>query len=324
MTSAIWASALGVESTHGTPVTPTKMLKAVSIRPSPRLDSEAIRLVGTKYSRVIGAQKFWTAGSYEGACDFNSMVYILSSAIKETTPTQVGSTTAYTWTFEPSISSEDTFVSYTCRSGYGSNCIEVPYMVFSTLNIEASRRENTFNVSGDILGQAPSSATMPSSPTVVGSVLMNIANADVYMDNTYTGIGTTKIETLSRVGLRLDTRYLDQWYVDSSVSGFTELVEGESPVSIELLIKAKQSSISTLLDLTEGVTKFLRLNVQGPQIDTGVYYDFTLDMCGVLGEINSFEDSNGIYAIRYTMYATYDGDWGKALEFSVTNELSAL
>jgi hypothetical protein len=73
-----------------------------------------------------------------------------------------------------------------------------------------------------------------------------------------------------------------------------------------------------------GDTKFLRIEAIGQEIESGQDYMLTLDMALKVSDTGGFSDADGVYAIEFSGVGVNDETWGKAFQFTVVNELTAL
>jgi len=114
------------------------------------------------------------------------------------------------------------------------------------------------------------------------------------------------------------------WTLDASEASFTKTVEKRFDMTMEVLLEADAAGMALLENLRDGETKFIRIEAIGAEIETGYYYELTIDMAGQVKTMPALADAEGVYAVRWTMGMVHDETWGKGFEATVVNTLGSL
>jgi len=316
---------IGVESTPGTQVAATKRLLATTIEPSIQADIATFRPMGGKFVTMAALGKEWVKAKISGRLVYTDIVYLLASALRYQAPTQITppSGVAYRWVFEPQQSAEDPIKTYTVEFGSAVRAARFVYGLVTEVGFSIDREKA--ETSGSMLGRAlQDGIALTANPSDVPLVPVLPTQVDVFLDNTAAALGTTKLARVASVEFSLSDRFGPVWTLDSAVSGFAAHVETELKCTLKLLVQADAQGMALLPAMRNGDKRFVRLRTTGPIIEGSTPYLFQVDMCGVVSDVGDFSDEDGVYAIEWTLQATYDSDWRKALSVTVQNTLSAL
>lgn len=146
----------------------------------------------------------------------------------------------------------------------------------------------------------------------------------VFMDTTFSGLGTTKLTRCISAEFTLGSRFAGVWVLDAAQPSFVNHIETEPDLSLTLMLQADTQGMALLDDMRDGDTKFIRIQAIGPVIETGFNHSFTLDIAVKVADTGGFSDQDGVYAIEFSFVGVTDGAWGKALECVIQNALTAL
>jgi hypothetical protein len=148
----------------------------------------------------------------------------------------------------------------------------------------------------------------------------------VYLDDTAAGLGTTKMTRMVSAEFSLGSRFGPVWVLDAANPSFVNHVETEPDLTCSVMLQADTQGMGLLNTLRAGDTKFLRIEAVGGIVTGGVVeeYRLNLDMAAKVSDTGGFSDADGVYAAEFTFLGVHDGTWGKALEFTLVNELDTL
>ena len=110
----------------------------------------------------------------------------------------------------------------------------------------------------------------------------------------------------------------------SGTTSWVGQVETEPKLSLSLTVEADAEGMGLLATARTGATKFIRIKAVSDIIETTVPYTLQIDTAVKIGDVDSFSDEDGVYAIGYSMQGAYDATWGKATEIVVINELTTV
>lgn len=317
---------LGVEVTPGTAVAATKKLQSIGFEPSPSVEMDQFRPAGQKFRALTTLGKEWTEFGITGRGSFTEIIYLLSSCVNTgvvTTP--AGGTTSRKWVFTPSSSADDTPKTYTTEHGSSVRADRAAYTLVTEMGMSFSR--DAIEVSGSAIGKALEDnvvLTPAGSVTAVPLVPIVPTQVTVYLDTTSAGLGTTKLTRAISADFNLGSRFGPVWVLDAANPSFVNHIETEPDLTCNLLLQADSQGMGLLAQLRDGSTRFLRIEAVGTNIEATINYKFTLDMAVKVADTGGFSDADGVYAVEFNFVGVHDSTWGKAVEFSVINTLTAL
>jgi len=318
-------SQIGLETTPGTLVPANHRLQSVGFTPAVNLELSPIRPTGSKFPIRTVPIREWVVTRFQGNPAYEDLTYFLSGILSKVTPTN-GGDGSYDWTFTPSQSSADTVATYSLEIGSPTRAGRFNYGLVNSLELEFSR-EGLPSISGEMIGRNyEDNITMTSSPTFIPIVPIVPEQVDVYLDSTYSDLGSTKLDRNFRVRLALANRFRSVWPLDSDLGlGYRAHVEsGDFEGRVELLLQVDTQGMSLLESARDGDTLFMRVEAIGPLAGTTNPYKLWIDAALGISEIGEFADHDGVYAIQYTGLVVYDSSWGKAIEVNLTNTRSSL
>lgn len=315
---------IGVEATPGTAVAATKRLQSIGIEPSPSVETSQFRPIGSKFNSLSTLGKEWIEASLTGRGTYTEIVYALSS-VMTTAVTSVPEAGAQQWVFSPSTRADDTPKTFTVEHGSGVRADRFSYGLVTEFGMTFNR--DAIELSGSMLGRALEDAITLTSAGITTTNLVPIlpTQVSVYMDDAFGDLGTTKMTRMISGEFTLGGRYGPVWVLDAANPSFVNHVETEPDLSVTLMMQADSQGMGLLSTLREGDTKFLRIEAIGANIGaTATPYRFAIDLAVKVSDTGGFSDADGVYAIEFSGIGVHDDPWGKALEVTVVNELTAL
>lgn len=324
---------IGVESVSGTPVAASKLLDAFSWTLGLKPTTKQFRGMGRQYPSASAVLTEMSAGKLSGPGDFAQMVYVLASLWGLPTAVLHGaSTTAYDWPFAPPIigSYAASAKSYTVQVGDVVDAEQYAYLVFTGMNYSFNRKQEvTFGA--DLMAQTfTDGVTMTASPTAVEQVPMTGAQANVYLDTTSAGIGTTQLSDVLKFDYKASDYYDGYWPINRANASYTSLLDKEKKHEVTLTLQANTTGVALKNSYLEtGARCYLRCALTGPIIDSGHSVNASMlhDMVCFVSNVAEFADEEGVYGVQYTLTVAEDTAWGAsgtAQKLTLTNLLSAL
>lgn len=314
---------LGVETTPGTGVSANKRLLGLTVTPRVQAETNPVRPSGYKTPTSVVVNKEWSEATIGGHPAYNDLTYMFASCISYAAPTEVEVGSVYQWTFAPGINSEDTVKTYTVECGSSARAGKFTYGLVRNFSLSFSR--DRVEQRGTMMGwRYTDGITLTASPTEIGLIPILPAHVDVYMDDTAVGLGTTKLTRNMSADFEIPDRFGQVWALNSANESFAAHIEREINATLRLRMEADATGMALLTALRDGDKKFVRIQATGPSVGAASNYTLTIDMCGMVSAIGEFSDSDGVYAVEFTLQAVYDSDWGKAFEVRLINSLAAL
>lgn len=320
---------LGAETTPGTAVPATNQLSATSIQPAIKTNIAKVETVGYKYTTATVLGQEWTEAKISGQASYNDLVYLFASLLGAVTPTQPDATNApqaYRWAFSPSTTAPDPFVSYTVQYGDPVTGLVSQFTagIVTDLDLAFKRTAGGIDVSGTMLGQALQAATFSPNPVQIPNVPITPASVDIFLDLSSAGLGTTKLHRVMNATWSIKGKYGPVWAFDSTTNGYVAIVERRPTAELKIQVEADAQGMQLKQYLAQTQTVFVRIQARGPVIGGTITYALQLDWAGQVSAISDFSDVDGVYAIEWTLSATHDPTWAKALAVTLTNTVQAL
>lgn len=132
-------SQIGLESSYGVAVAPTKLLQAATIALDPKTDVQMFAPGGAKYDTSAAMSREWVEGKLSGGISYQEVIYWLASNLGDPgAPAVSGS--EYTWTFLPKQSNPDNGKSYTIQQGGGPRNHQAAGLMLPDLNFKFTRQ----------------------------------------------------------------------------------------------------------------------------------------------------------------------------------------
>ena len=313
---------IGVETTPGTAVAATKRLSALGITAGPELTSSAFMPRGRKLNTLVIPGRRSTTGTLDGRLTYTEIVYPLTSLVGAATiTTPAEATDAREWAFDLNPSGPDGFKAYTVEIGSTVRGSRFAHGVITGLTIDMSSEEITLG--GDIIGQKwEDGFTLTGGVTDVPLIPVDPNDLSIYVDETYEDIGTTLMERIFSANCGLTGKYGPIWPINAANDSFATVVELAPEATLGLTFAADAVGMGFLDVFEEGATRYVRIEANGPEIETDQNYLFRMDFAAKAQSM-SFEGVDGVVGAAWSLTLVDDADLA-GLEILVRNGLAAL
>jgi hypothetical protein len=316
---------IGVETTSGTGVAANKLLNYLDFQPSPTINTNEFRPMGSLVPTSITPGQDFTDYTLAGAGSYSEFPYIGCSLLENVSPTTVD-TSGREWLFEPSYNTDEVIKTYTVEVG---NNIRAGKTVFTRI----VGGELTFNrtdgvgIGGAAVGQNwQDNITLTPGPTATQDKPILPTHLDVYLDSTSGALGTTKLTRDFNAVFRFNDRAAPIWPINSANASFADFVVTVPTVEMELNFEYDtQGAASSFTPIRAGTTRFIRAVATSTELAgaTTRFYDLRVDLAAKCSSI-SFDETDGVRTVTSTWRAVYDSGWGKFLSIRNTNQLANL
>lgn len=315
---------IGVETTPGTSVAANKKFQSIGIGPAGQVDIQKFRPMGSKWPTIEVPGKEWVEADIEGVGSYTELLYFFNSCLVAANPVQEGATTAYTTTFTPAQSTEDTLKTYTVEQGGSVRAHKFTYGIVTELELDMNREG--VEVTGSMLGQQlQDNIALTGSPTAIQQKPILPMDIDLFLDTTSGGLGTTKQLRVLNVNWALGDRVGPVWVLNSANNSWVAHVETEPTMQITVLMEADAQGMAILTDMRAGTTKFMRVVATSDDLaGTAFPYKLQIDAAVKVNDMGEFSDEDGVYAIEWTYDVVYDATWNKSQEVKLTSQITAL
>lgn len=317
---------VGVESSSGTAVDATRRLTTYALTPTIDREVTVNGNQGLKFGGVSQPGLDQTSWSYEGPLTYNESNFMLSTILGAPTVAQIGTSTAYRFTFTPDIDGADTKKTLTVEQGSTQRAHEVTYFHTQSWGMKFNRSGEVTN-SGTAMSQEISddiTLTNAATWSDITEVPVIADQWDVYVDTTSASLGSTQFTRVFEAELNLNDWWSTISAINSSEPSWVEAVHNpDGKGELKLKVEANAQGMGLLTDLEPGTTKYIRLLATGGTLGTSTY-SFQIDGAWKMTKPDSFEDQDGVYALGWNFELVADTTWNKAIEFQVVNDLTAL
>jgi hypothetical protein len=322
-------SYIGVESTSGTAVAANRFLPTLSFDLAPDRQTKKFRARGAKVNTSHVKHKEMSKGMAEGVLDYNSFPYLCDSLFNPATATQIGAITAYTREWTPGVRSADsTGKTFTVEIGDATACEDYAYTKAINLDIEAGEDEFTIK-SGLIARAAVHNQSLAGSPTEVTERPVERNDVDVYIDDTYGGLGGTKFTECLNESISLGDKFKEFFVHNSAASEFHDIVEIAYEPTFKFSTVHNAQSRSLIAALSTNPYKWIRWVAIGASLGTHLSVEYfekiQFDMCVKFDNPEPINDEDG--PMGYTFNCTMMPDTaglGSFMKITSVNARSAL
>jgi hypothetical protein len=134
------------------------------------------------------------------------------------------------------------------------------------------------------------------------------------------------LESLYEAALSFGDMFSHEWTINSANKSFNAVFDSEDPsYEWSMTIGADAVANAYLTQARNGARKFFRLAATGPNIGaTAVPHSIEFDFAAIITDFDSYQSSDGMYALPLSFMVAHDSTWGKAMTISVVNSRSAL
>jgi len=258
----------GIETTPGTAVPANKRLDDLALVFGIKGTFKDTRGTGRKYPSVQQLNTEWSEASITGAMDFNTMAYVLSSALGIATPASHGaSSVAKDWVFDAITSGSRQPQTFSVEQGEAATRAQkFAYGLINTFGYKVTRQDAS--ITGSMLAQQVSDGiTMTASPTAVPLLPMTGQEFNLYLDPTSANLGQTQLLNFLSCDFSMGNIYGPFWPLNRANASFASHVDLAPSATVKIMAEADAVGMSLLTGMRAGTTQYLRLQAQGLVVD---------------------------------------------------------
>lgn len=314
--SVFTISQLGAEGTAGVAATAGTILPALAFTLDVDGSFQEIRAMGYKYPTEVVIGKEWAPFNVEGFGCFNCIVYPLSGVMGTATIT-AGSIT--TWAFTPVSTATDTDKTFSIENGSSVRAIRANYGRLTGLSYHIDREKIEIG-GGGFAQRINEGTTLTGSAKTVTLAPMYPMNADIWLDTTSGGLGSTKMTRVLSVDWELSDKANPVWVVNSANTSFVADVEVAPKNTLKLVVEHDAANGGTLFSyMRAGTRLFGRVKVTGDTLQGGTAYTFQHDMALEVSSPPKFNETDGLRTMEYEYTVVHDPTWGKSQTVTIYN-----
>lgn len=331
-TQQLW---LQKEVTPGTPlVNAMKRYLGIKVMPGYGIEAESYKASGYKVPTAYVPNSEVGQHSVETIQEFNALTPILTGAygapVSTAVATSVGDATTHVYTLD--ADGADTKVTFTAVWGDATQSVQMAHFFFNSLGITIQRGQLTLNSSA--MSYRPTTgATLPSVGTTTYSAIPVAGRTwDVYADDEWADLGTTKLLACYEGGVDFGDKYTPDYVINRDRTSFDSIIENDDlEPTANLTLGFDAAAVGLMDDWLAGTLKFIRFHSIGPAIDVtsapaDINAEIIIDMCVRItepGEYSAAPNSPAV-SLPLTCQLEVDPVSGKVSEATLTNLVPAL
>lgn len=197
---------------------------------------------------------------------------------------------------------------------------------------------NVAQVTVDSTGLTGGGTYVPSTLIAGGADITSIAqspvsrmHADIFVDDTFGAIGTTKVTQAYAGDFRIGDKVQPFWALNTDYPSFQSTVRLAPEVTCSFSTPHNSQSRALYNAVRSNPWKFVRLLATGNEIDTGVNNEkIRVDVACKFGNPEKQEDANGVFGYKFNFNSLHSAAFtsehaaGAAYEIELVNSLTAL
>jgi hypothetical protein len=323
---------IGYETTPGTSVPATRRLRNVSFMFQPKQEIETVRAMGFRTTTSVIKHREMTMGPFEGMLSATELIPILASRFGTTGGTQIGTTDAYRWRFEPAIGAPgDTPKTLTIEKGDATNSQRISYAVVNSLKFDINN-VNAGKFSGDLIARAPQNQSAVTASGVTFYPVANIAASsyDLWLADSYADVldensGDRLRDVIDSISIDIGEQYVAFQPFESDFPDFKELTQKNYEVKIDLTLNnsAAARAVRDAVKFNPLPTKFLRLRARGSEIDTGIFNQFSANFAVHYMMDEDVDNVQDVFGIKLGFQCIVDPVSGLFHDYELINTVTA-
>ena len=321
---------IGVETTIGTLVPPTKQLTGMSLELDTDLELDRFAPMGNLFDTIAAPRQEWASGSLSGYPTYTELPYALSNVFgAATVVTPSGAVNARRWTWSPSSNTPWVPKTWSIYRGMVGNTAEsAAYGIMSGFTMSFSRTDQP-TIGGDFFARALDYSAALATTGVTKATLVPILPPQVcvYVDPTFAGIGTTRVTRAFVAGLDISGLFGPIWPLDCTIASFGGHAPLKPDANATLQLGNDTQGRAFVTNMRAGSTQYMRIQATGANIDVGppAYpYQLTLDLAVKVVDAPSRSDVDGLSVLEWSLGLFDDATMGSALRIVLDTSLAAL
>jgi hypothetical protein len=319
---------IGKETTPGTGVAASKQLQYIGFALAPAIEMNEFRPMGSKVNSAIVPGKDSGTIAIEGQGSYSEVVYILDSLLKTVTPSTVD-TTAKSWLYEPSARAEETKSRYTIEEGNSTRAGKATYGAVTSATFTFNRTAGVTITGEGFSQQYQDNIALTGSPTFVEEAIILPTHLNVYSNDTFAAIGTTKLTRDFQAVCEIGNVVGQVWPINSANASFVADVDLVPTATISLTCSADAQGMAFLTAARAGATKYIRLEALSTVLAGAAtaFYKLWIDMACKVTEFPGFSDEEGLKVVQVGMAPVTDSTFsapGAWCRITAVNKVASL
>lgn len=316
---------VGVETVPGTPIAANRLLPSMSFTLSPEIVNRSYRAQGFRGPTANKITQFDGGATLSGPLNYSEIIYPWNTIVTGVITTPSGGTTSRRHTFAPAATGTDTYKTLTIQEGDPTAAVQMAYSAVVEFGISVT--EDASDISGTVVGYAPSNVTLTASPTAIAQLPIGPREIDVYIDSTFAAIGTTKISDALAFDFSVGSLRVKKHVLNTTYQSFKDLTDSPVDLAAGFLTEHNLQSRNIYAGVTTASNpiQYVRLKATGPIIEGSIPYSVQLDVAARIINMNQDDGNQNVWGYRYSLIPEYDATFGnKLFDLQVVNTITAL
>jgi hypothetical protein len=323
--SVTQAVQIGLEAavSPGTAVPAAKTLRSVSVEVGVEGENDIFRPDGHKFPVIAVPGMEWTSAALRGKPTYSEIDVLLHCLMMDPGAPTADGTNGKKRIYTIADAARDTKRTMTVEQGDAVRAHRFAYGIVTELGWDFAR--NAVDLSGSMIGQLLTDAiTLTATPADIPLKPIAPKQVDIFLDDTWAGLGTTKLLRVFRANPRIGNRFGPIWTLNSAATSYDGDVELAPQGEMNLGLEADAAGMALLPVFRSGATKFLRIRALGDVIAGAVpsQHLFQMDLALKIRQPQKFEDFDGVFGVGFTADIVRDDTSTKAVEITTINEIA--
>lgn len=325
----------GKESTRGTAVAATRILRGVTDMPEVGSDSALYyprEHVGVRAPSIRSTKGnlFYANTLPISEGHFQVLPWLFGCLLKggvsasETT----GGQGDYAWNQSPSMTADNAVDSSTLEMGDDQQCWEVEYMMFDRVRISGKVNQNAdfspVKIDASFFARQMTKTSFTAALSVGGFEPMNAKLSRIYIDTTWAGVRSTEKTNFLR---EFDIEIIGGCYPLFSGSGeryFNSHAQGDIEVNANFIFENDSQAIAIHDAHRANTMQVVRFKISGDQIGSGVNHSLTLDISGSWEKVSPLASKDKASTLTSAILrGYYDTTGAKMLQVNTVTSVNA-
>jgi len=320
---------LGSEVTYGTAVAVTRRPTSFGLSAAPNMGVATATPRGQTSATQGWISREDSSFSVEGGVlSYDEVLVPLESVCKKVTATTpTGGTLSRSRVYSIDQFAADTFQSYTVESGSIANPNRgwrAPGATFNEWGFSVSSSDDQIGMTGSLVGWKLVNQAMTTTGITTANYQVAIpSHFKLYYAATAAGLTSspTEITNSFSVNFGISDRRALVRYLGKADGSPSDVVETTPGLTFGLTLADEAAPVDTFLaNARAGTKQFFRLRGLHPTaIEGTIFPEFTLDVCAVLGDSPSVDDTDGVQSVTLPYQCAYDSVWNNIFLMTVVN-----
>ncbi len=319
------------EATPGVPlVAATKRVLGLRAMPAWSTETTPFKASGYKVNTSETVETEIGEHSVEPIQDYNAFLWLLTggfgaptaSALVTATP---AATTSYQHTYALNPRASDALVTFTAMWGDTVQALQMAHFFFQSLGITIARGDLSIDSSAKSYKPVTGVAFPTTGVTEIASVPVASRSWDVYADDTWAALGTTKMLEAYEGEVNFGDKYTPDYVLNSAKPSFDSVVENEdTDYDGTLRLGFAATAIGLISTFNNGALKFFRFVSTGPIIEGAIPYSLQINFCARIQSPGEISGDGSVVSLPFDFTLMADPTSGNAATAVLVNKVASL